>query len=78
MDALRVKSALDLREEPNACKKAAEHNVVTGMAVAPIQVRARSWWQVPIKCRPSAIRVVNGRLRLRLCWALFCTYVLTH
>ena len=38
MDALNVKSALDLREEPNLCKKAAEHNVVTGMAVAPIQV----------------------------------------
>ena len=42
MDALRVKSALDLREESNACKKAAEHNVVTGMAIAPIQVPLRS------------------------------------
>ena len=38
MDALNVRSALDLRQEPGACKKAAEHNVVTAMAVGPIQV----------------------------------------
>ena len=38
MHALNVKSALDLREEPGACKKAAEHSVITAMAVGPIQV----------------------------------------
>ena len=38
MDKLRLKSALDLREEPHACKKAAEHNVITGVAIAPVQV----------------------------------------
>ena len=38
MDQLRLKSALDLREEPHACKKAAEHNVITGVAIAPVQV----------------------------------------
>lgn len=36
--ALRITSALDLREEPHACRKAAEHSVVTGVAVAPLEL----------------------------------------
>ena len=46
MDALRLKSALDLREEPSACKKAAEHTVITGIAIAPVQV--------PVSARSAA------------------------
>lgn len=35
---LGITSALDLREEPHACRKAAEHSVVTGVAVAPLEL----------------------------------------
>jgi hypothetical protein len=67
MDALNVKSALDLREEPNACKKAAEHNVVTGMAVAPIQVRTCSWCWVRPKWWVCVLCVMKSRLELCFC-----------
>jgi hypothetical protein len=35
---LHIASALDLREQPHACRKAMEHSVVTGVAVAPLEL----------------------------------------
>ena len=38
LSGLRLTSALDLREEPHACRKAAEKSVTTGIAVAPLEL----------------------------------------
>ncbi len=35
---LHISSALDLREQPHACRKAMGHSVVTGVAVAPLEL----------------------------------------
>lgn len=43
MFRLHVRAAVDLREEPSACKKAAKSNVVNGIAAAPLEVRLQDY-----------------------------------
>jgi hypothetical protein len=55
LSGLRLTSALDLREEPHACRKAAEKSVTTGIAVAPLELlpdrlRLHAHRSLPMAC----------------------------
>ena len=57
---LRIASALDLRAEPHACKKAAEHSVVTGVAVAPLQLLPVRYSRCPCRLDQLSLKLTNS------------------
>ena len=58
---LNIHSALDLREQPHACKKVAEHGVATGIAVAPLQLLPDRLKLHAHRALPLACTLCSGR-----------------
>jgi len=58
---LKIHAALDLREQPHACKKAAEHSVATGIAVAPLQLLPDRLKLHAHRALPLACTLCSGR-----------------